>query len=439
MSLDDIWDAPVVSPAKPTSTKDASSPVKRPRQSLFLSDSDSDYQRPQKRATLAPDPDIEALFADIDENAADTANDEEDLTYKPLAPALDLEKLSREAEARHARERKTKIPASSATRQVASSSPPPPDAPSGRGAKTNGDGGKGKGGDDEGKKERKRPLYLDEERLIGPSGLPQLIKDIKGFKPKGKGHEHSDLNRLLQVYQFWTHRMYPKTPFRDTINRVEKLCHSKRMQVRLSVWRDESKGLVNGKNPEPEDHDLIDLTEGDPKATEHDMQEGKSDELLPSRAPSLPPMSSEPEDDDFDMEAVIKAEEERLAALRAANDATPTSAPKPLPSKDKGDGTDTMDEEAMWAALDDQPLSDRPPDNATKAPTILTHDQDEEMWDIVNELEQGEQEQQARSGSSRMVTEMPISCVVFASPTKESNGGNVSRATNDEGWDEMYL
>ncbi|KAI6005619.1 replication fork protection component Swi3-domain-containing protein [Pisolithus albus] len=429
MSLDDIWNAPVVSTAKPTSVN-GSSPAKRPRQSLFLSDSDSDVERPRKRATSipAPDPEIEALFADIDDNAVD---EEEDLTYKPLAPALDLAKLSREAEARHAREKRTKVPAASTTRQ------------------TNGDDGNGKVGGEEGKKERKRPLYLDEERLIGPSGLPQLIKDVKGFKPKGKGNEarilwtsypHADLNRLLQVYQFWAHRMYPKAPFRDTINRVEKLCHSKRMQVRLSVWRDESKGLVNGKKPEPEDRDLIDLTQGDPNVTERDTQEEKSDELLPPRTPSLPPMSSEPDDDDFDMDAVIKAEEERLAALRATNDAvrTPVStSPKLSPSKFRE--RNDVDEEAMWAELDNQPPFHHPPDSAANAPTTLARDEDDEMWDIVDELEQGEQVQQAKSGPSRAGTEMPISSVVFTSPSKDNSGGNVSRATNDEGWDEMYI
>ena len=37
---------------------------------------------------------------------------------------------------------------------------------------------------------------------------------------------------MLQVYQFWTHKLYPKTRFKETVDRVEKLCHSKRMQVR---------------------------------------------------------------------------------------------------------------------------------------------------------------------------------------------------------------
>lgn len=253
MSLDDIWDAPV-SP----SNKDLASPAKRPRQPLFFSDSDSDHERPSKRATPAPgvppaahDPELDALFADIEGDAAGESNkdDAEDLRYKPLAPALDLTKLAHEAEERHARERRTKMPALT-PRQVMSSSPPPPDGASGGGGNVKGDG-KGKTADDEGKKARRKPAILNEERLVEPNGFPQLIKDMKGFKMKGKGQEvsnyvlillllisgmrsssqHSDLNRLMQVYQFWTHRLYPKTPFKDTVDRVEKLCHSKRMQV----------------------------------------------------------------------------------------------------------------------------------------------------------------------------------------------------------------
>lgn len=41
----------------------------------------------------------------------------------------------------------------------------------------------------------------------------------------------TDLDRVLQIYQFWSHKLYPKTRFKETVDRVEKLCHSKRMQV----------------------------------------------------------------------------------------------------------------------------------------------------------------------------------------------------------------
>ncbi len=39
------------------------------------------------------------------------------------------------------------------------------------------------------KKEKKKIARLNEALLVGPSGFPQLIKDTKDFKIKGKGHE----------------------------------------------------------------------------------------------------------------------------------------------------------------------------------------------------------------------------------------------------------
>ena len=53
------------------------------------------------------------------------------------------------------------------------------------------------------------------------------------FKAFTSSIQASDLNRLLAIYQFWTHSLYPKTQFRDTVGRIEKLCHTKLMQVRL--------------------------------------------------------------------------------------------------------------------------------------------------------------------------------------------------------------
>ena len=44
-------------------------------------------------------------------------------------------------------------------------------------------------------------------------------------------YQLQDLNRLFAVYQFWAHKMYPKLQFGDVVNRVEKLCHQKRLHV----------------------------------------------------------------------------------------------------------------------------------------------------------------------------------------------------------------
>ncbi|KAF9218318.1 Swi3-domain-containing protein [Gyrodon lividus] len=449
MSLDNIWDEPTPSSSEPTPVNDTSSPIKRPR--LFLSDSDSDYERPPKRVTPAAPcelrPEIDALFLDLDkdeETGMGSIMEEEDLRYKPLAPALDLGKLAREAEARHARAKRSGAPTLT-PHQILPSSSPPPEGFGGNGMdKPVEDAGKGKGGDGEGKKERKKLAKLDETRLVGPEGFPQLIKDTKGFKPKGKGHEHTDLNRILQVYQFWTHKMYPKTPFKETVNRVEKLCHSKRMQVRLSVWRDEAKGLVNGRKPD-DDPDVIDLTEPTLVGTEDDggndkesvYNQTKSDRAS-SRAPSLPP-SSDTENDDFDIDAVIRAEEERLAAQRTSMSGVgpaQTSPAKPPARASYRENPDAnamdIDEAALWDDLDafDDPQPIFNPPQRT-APSSAAPDDDEDMWDIVNEIEQSDQSKLAK-------IQTPVSSVVITPSSETTSNGNTSRATNDDDWDEMY-
>ncbi|KAG6369762.1 replication fork protection component Swi3-domain-containing protein [Boletus reticuloceps] len=448
MSLDDIWVEPIASPPKPAP---ADSPQKRPRQSLFLSDSDSDYERPPKRATPAPPParpDVDALFEDLDKDEEDDG-----LRYKPLAPALDLENLAKEAEARHARARQT-----APSQTLANGSKTGTTGSTGWDSFAK-DEGKGNPGDGE-KKGRKVLPKSDEERLVGPEGFPLLIKEIKGFEPKGKGNEHVDLNRLLQVYQFWTHKMYPKTSFKDTVNRVEKLCHSKRMQVktpaylaglssltyihhkvRLSVWRDEFKGVTNGKKLD-DDPDVIDLAEPTLVGTEDDGDDKESEDpqlksvRASERTPSLPPASSEADDDDFDIDAVIRAEEDRLATLRAAttdseslHTSRPPTLPEKVPTSNSNPEAMDVDEASLWESFDDPPAMLDPPQSGP--PPSAPVDDDEGMWNIVDEMEQ---EQQRKPISPRI----PVSGVNLIPSLDSTDSGNASRATNDDDWDEMY-
>ncbi|KAG2054647.1 Swi3-domain-containing protein [Suillus hirtellus] len=411
MSLDDIWDAPVSPTHAIAPHSDTVSSQKRPRETLFLSDSDNEDDRPApKRPTnSAPRPDVDALFADIDN---DDAGEEDDLRYKPLAPALDLEALRKQAEAKHAL----------TPHQILPSSSPPRDL----GPDEDDEGEKEKGKGKEGKKERKKVVLLDETSLIGASGFPQLIQNIKDFKVKGKGHEHSDLQRILQVYQFWSHRLYPKTPFKDTVERVEKLCHSKRMQVRLSVWRDEAKGLVNGKEPgENGGDDVIDLT--DPNLEGADVNDDSSS----LHTPSLPPSSSEAEDDDFDIDAVVREEEKRLAAFRAQRSVSPEPpAPKAKYKVLPPEVADEMDidEEAMWNDLeifDDSIPNPAPPPESSKS-SLVVDNQDEEMWDMVRELEREEY---------TASKQLPVSSVLS---TPSAGNANISLGTNDEDFDDLY-
>jgi hypothetical protein len=56
----------------------------------------------------------------------------------------------------------------------------------------------------------------------------------RGFEmTKLVSKQAKDLKRLLQMYQFWAVKMYPRSDFRETTEKVEKLCRSRRMQVGL--------------------------------------------------------------------------------------------------------------------------------------------------------------------------------------------------------------
>jgi replication fork protection complex subunit Csm3/Swi3 len=165
-NIDDIWDEPLAQ-------QDGFEAPTRSKRPLFLveSDDDDDDQAPRRLARKPPpqqDIDIDALFQDVEED--DTT------AFKPLPPALDIEAVRHRAEARH---KQTLTP-----HEILPSSSPPHDTGDRR------EEGKIKEKDKgDQKKERRRPVQLNEGRLLGPSGFPQLIKDTKNFRIKGKGHE----------------------------------------------------------------------------------------------------------------------------------------------------------------------------------------------------------------------------------------------------------
>ncbi|KAK6501088.1 chromosome segregation in meiosis- protein [Arthrobotrys musiformis] len=89
---------------------------------------------------------------------------------------------------------------------------------------------------------RKPKVKLTEERLLGPDGIPYLQEHAaKKIKFKGKGHEISDLERLLKFYQIWADNLYPKAQFKDAIEMIEKMGGSRGMQRRREEWIEEFK------------------------------------------------------------------------------------------------------------------------------------------------------------------------------------------------------
>lgn len=84
-------------------------------------------------------------------------------------------------------------------------------------------------------------------RLLSALGVPKLRELVrsgkisKKLRLKGKGHEFSDVARLLNYYQQWLDNLYPRAKFADGLQLVEKVGHSKRMQVMRREWIDEGK------------------------------------------------------------------------------------------------------------------------------------------------------------------------------------------------------
>ncbi|OKL62434.1 hypothetical protein UA08_02678 [Talaromyces atroroseus] len=91
-------------------------------------------------------------------------------------------------------------------------------------------------------KQRAPIAKLDETRLLSQNGIPKLRKNAKSkLKFKGKGHEFSDLGRLLNFYQLWLDDLYPRAKFADGLAMIEKLGHSRRMQIMRREWIDEGR------------------------------------------------------------------------------------------------------------------------------------------------------------------------------------------------------
>ncbi|KAI9507376.1 replication fork protection component Swi3-domain-containing protein, partial [Russula earlei] len=340
-------------------------------------------------------PEIDALFEGLDDM---------DDGFQELAPPLDLDALRREADARNVRAVRAEIAAMIPTAELSAAARAKATAGKGKAGPLDGVDG---AGEDDGKKRRKPVPKLDEARLLGKNGLPQLVKDTKNFKPMGKGHEATDLDRVLQLYHFWAHRLYPKTRFKETVDRVEKLCHSKRMQVALGVWRDEARGLVNGVRLPPENNDNdsdadsdLDLdaprlrTRHSPSSARSPPRrrigsghlsvtgdsEGDDDGLHVASDASHPPPSSPSQDE------AAAIELDRLLEEVASHASAPVAPSGHAWKPSNGDDAVAMDEdEDLWVALDASAPASAP---TTTASVLPTADDDEDMWDIVHEFEQ---------------------------------------------------
>lgn len=77
--------------------------------------------------------------------------------------------------------------------------------------------------------------------------------------------QFSDMAHLLNFYQLWLDDLFPRAKFTDGLAMIEKLGHSKRIQVMRREWIEESRpvGNVSDTTIEPATNGIEDRSEGD--------------------------------------------------------------------------------------------------------------------------------------------------------------------------------
>ncbi|KIW32217.1 uncharacterized protein PV07_03777 [Cladophialophora immunda] len=255
-------------------------------------------------------------------------------------------------------------------------------------------------------KKRKPISKLDEARLLSAPGIPKLRADArsgkfsKKLRLKGKGHEFSDVARLLNHYQLWLDNLYPRAKFADGLQLIEKVGHSRRMQVMRKEWIDEGKpGYIRDReaketaeNEKEADKENDDLFARDHAGADNADQEaanagvGAEDDSLfvpdlhHNKANNKNDDGMLPDDDDLD--ALLAEQETRITT-------------RPLAVSNPAEDNDSEGDDDLDALLAEQELRRAPPQPppsqhaATFAPKLKPSpfggndsDDDDEMDDL---------------------------------------------------------
>lgn len=73
--------------------------------------------------------------------------------------------------------------------------------------------------------------------MRGTRGLSVLPTWFENIQLRGKGHESEDLNTVINRLEQWTHRLFPRYTFDDSIDKLEKLGKKNEIKVMLKRIR----------------------------------------------------------------------------------------------------------------------------------------------------------------------------------------------------------
>lgn len=236
----------------------------------------------------------------------------------------------------------------------------------------------------------------------------------------------------------------------------------------MSVWRDESKGFINGKKPTDDDLDIPSDEEQDeenPRPTGTPARDssmtapGSPSSHHASSPPPRPPSSASERssggysDNDIDIDALIQEDAERQVAAQPREPSPPLNAetvnyrsnPKPASNPDGMD----EDDDALWSSFNDPSIFDDPSlgGGSTSVTTTLSsgggmEEDDDDEWQILREQEEEERaraQKRSAPGPPQARASVPASQPGQPGEQPVAAEAGEQRHTGDEGWDEMYL
>lgn len=176
---------------------------------------------------------------------------------------------------------------------------------------------------------------------------------------------------MLNLYQLWLDDLYPKAKFKDGLTMVEKLGHTKRMQVSRRAWIDESKGFRRREDEDAE------MRLGDVAGQGED-----NDEIFPVRPKESGPGQEQsgggadaPDDDELD---ALMGEEPAAAAPPNTTGTGPTESRGPFQDDDG------PDEDELDALLNEESRpAVQPTQQTTKQKGPFEDDEDEDELDAL--------------------------------------------------------
>jgi replication fork protection complex subunit Csm3/Swi3 len=157
---------------------------------------------------------------------------------------------------------------------------------------------------------------------------------------------------MLNMYQLWLDDLYPRAKFADALAIIEKVGHTKRMQMMRKDWIDEGKPRRTTEGDDAEDDETL-----QDRAAE-DVHGDNMDDVQRAEgtgeADAGQDRQSQAQSRSAAEQVSIEPDEDELDALLAEGDQPRASAPKTLPTRTAAADDDLFaDEMDAMAGMED--------------------------------------------------------------------------------------